>query len=104
VLAGQEGQRGFRNGHGKQALFSMPTSLCQLPHGFLVVADSANACLRRINVATREVTTLAGACGKRPGFADGLVSEALFSSSIRSIACLANCTVLVGDTSNGRLR
>ena len=44
------------------------------------------------------------ACGERPGHEDGPAAEARFGSSIKSIACLANCSVLVGDAGTGRLR
>jgi len=104
VLAGREGHPGFHNGPGSQALLNAPSGLCQLPGGFLVVADRANACLRRINLSTGRVSTLAGACGQRPGFADGAAEEARFSDTIGSVTCLANCSVIVGDVANGRLR
>ena len=104
VLAGGEGQPGFRNGPGQQALLSSPTGLCQMPHGRLAVADSGNACIRSIDTTTGTVSTLAGACGERPGHEDGPAAEARFGSSIKSIVCLANCSVLVGDVGTGRLR
>lgn len=49
------------------------------------------------------VSTLAGVCGST-GQRDGTGQSALFSDSIQSITCLANCSVLVADMANGRLR
>lgn len=74
-----------------------------MPHGRLAVADAGNSCIRQIDPATGHVTTLAGRCGLT-GFVDGPASGALFSTGLKSIVCLANCSVLVADVSNGRLR
>lgn len=49
------------------------------------------------------VSTLAGTCGK-PGAADGPADQATFSRSLKSITCLANCSILIGDVANGRIR
>lgn len=49
------------------------------------------------------VTTLAGQCG-HPGDQDGSGQEALFSPVIKSLVCLANCSLLVGDAGTGTLR
>ena len=54
-------------------------------------------------VTAGTVSTLAGTCGSS-GMRDGPAGEALFSASIKSIACLPNCSVLVGDVSNQRTR
>ncbi len=51
TLAGDCGHPGgFRNGQGDHALFSMPRGLCYHDMDFLVIADSQNACLRRISL------------------------------------------------------
>ena len=50
-MAGMCGHSGgFRNGRGDCALFSMPRGLCYHPVDFLVIADSQNACIRRISL------------------------------------------------------
>ena len=50
------------------------------------------------------VETLAGQCGN-PGFQDGVADEARFSDSTWDILCIPqDCSVLVSDPSNGRLR
>lgn len=105
LLAGAEGEPGYQDGPGPKARFHCPTAACALPGSgsLLVVADSQNACIRLVD-RNGSVATLAGACGERPGYRDGPGRDALFSTAIRSLVCLDNCSVLVGDASNGRLR
>ncbi|QMU73335.1 NHL domain-containing thioredoxin family protein [Streptacidiphilus sp. P02-A3a] len=54
------GERGFADGPAGQAAFSEPQGLALLPDGGIVVADTVNHALRRVDPATGEVTTLAG--------------------------------------------
>ena len=104
VLAGQEGKPGYEDGLGRQALLSAPTAMCLMPDRHLAFADSGNACVRRADATSGAVDTLAGRCGDKAGYEDGAAGEARFGSGIKSIACLPNCSVLVGDVSTGRLR
>lgn len=105
IIAGREGQAGFQDGPSHQALLHSPTALCELPgRGGVAVADSGNCCVRLIDPASGTVSTLAGACGKGEGHQDGPGPDARFSAGIRSLACLANCSVLVGDAGTSTLR
>ncbi|WP_030376874.1 MULTISPECIES: thioredoxin-like domain-containing protein [unclassified Streptomyces] len=54
------GVRGFADGPADAAAFSEPQGLALLADGAVVVADTVNHALRRLDVATGEVTTLAG--------------------------------------------
>ncbi|MFD8228475.1 thioredoxin-like domain-containing protein [Streptomyces massasporeus] len=54
------GERGFADGTGDTAAFSEPQGLALLEDGSVVVADTVNHALRRLDLATGEVTTLAG--------------------------------------------
>ncbi|MEV5440112.1 thioredoxin-like domain-containing protein [Streptomyces sp. NPDC052682] len=54
------GVRGFADGGPDTAAFNEPQGLALLPDGSVVVADTVNHALRRLEVATGEVTTLAG--------------------------------------------
>ncbi|MFF7735385.1 thioredoxin-like domain-containing protein [Streptomyces sp. NPDC007984] len=54
------GERGFTDGTGDTAAFSEPQGLALLDDGTVVVADTVNHALRRLDLATGEVTTLAG--------------------------------------------
>ncbi|MFF5495974.1 NHL domain-containing thioredoxin family protein [Streptomyces aquilus] len=54
------GRRGFADGSADAASFNEPQGLAPLPDGSVVVADTVNHALRRLDLATGEVTTLAG--------------------------------------------
>jgi thiol-disulfide isomerase/thioredoxin len=54
------GERGLRDGDVTTAAFNEPQGLALLDDGTVVVADTVNHALRRLDVATGEVTTLAG--------------------------------------------
>ncbi|MFI1832322.1 thioredoxin-like domain-containing protein [Streptomyces olivaceoviridis] len=54
------GTRGFADGGPREASFSEPQGLTLLDDGSVVVADTVNHALRRLDPATGEVTTLAG--------------------------------------------
>ncbi|MER8219808.1 NHL domain-containing thioredoxin family protein [Streptomyces sp. NPDC094143] len=54
------GTRGFANGAAGTATFNEPQGLAVLDDGSVVVADTVNHALRRLDLATGEVTTLAG--------------------------------------------
>jgi thiol-disulfide isomerase/thioredoxin len=54
------GSRGFADGPSDTAAFSEPQGLALLDDGSVVVADTVNHALRRLDLTTGEVTTLAG--------------------------------------------
>ena len=54
------GERGLVDGDAATARFSEPQGLALLPDGSVVVADTVNHALRRVDVETGRVTTLAG--------------------------------------------
>ncbi|MEU6243364.1 thioredoxin-like domain-containing protein [Streptomyces sp. NPDC047024] len=54
------GDRGLADGAAEQASFNEPQGLALLDDGAVVVADTVNHALRRLDLATGEVTTLAG--------------------------------------------
>ncbi|WP_329533278.1 thioredoxin-like domain-containing protein [Streptomyces sp. NBC_01450] len=54
------GMRGFVDGSAEEAGFSEPQGLALLDDGSVVVADTVNHALRRLDLATGEVSTLAG--------------------------------------------
>jgi len=49
VYAGRLGHAGFRDGHRQRALFSAPRGMCADTNGTLIIADSGNACVRRVS-------------------------------------------------------
>ena len=54
------GERGFADGPAAQASFSEPQGLALLPDGSVVVADTVNHALRRVDLADGSVVTVAG--------------------------------------------
>ncbi|MGW4443617.1 thioredoxin-like domain-containing protein [Streptomyces sp. NPDC004682] len=54
------GDRGLTDGAAEQASFNEPQGLALLDDGAVVVADTVNHALRRLDLTTGEVTTLAG--------------------------------------------
>ncbi|WP_329292525.1 NHL domain-containing thioredoxin family protein [Streptomyces pseudovenezuelae] len=54
------GARGFADGTAGSAAFGEPQGLALLDEGAVVVADTVNHALRRLDLGTGEVTTLAG--------------------------------------------
>ncbi|WP_433341146.1 NHL domain-containing thioredoxin family protein [Streptomyces sp. CA-253872] len=54
------GERGLIDGDAAQARFNEPQGLALLPDGAVVVADTVNHALRRVDLASGEVSTLAG--------------------------------------------
>ncbi len=53
--AGVDGVAGFRNGDRTAAHFHSPRGMCGDGRGNLVIVDSGNACLRRINASGAQV-------------------------------------------------
>ncbi|MER7738591.1 NHL domain-containing thioredoxin family protein [Streptomyces sp. NPDC096538] len=54
------GERGLTDGPADTARFQEPQGLALLPDGAVAVADTVNHALRRVDLASGEVTTLAG--------------------------------------------
>lgn len=77
LLAGATGGRGDGDGIGKAARFNAQEGLVADGKGNLYVADHNNHTIRRIVLATAEVTTIAGTPGVS-GLDDGLGSQARF--------------------------
>jgi len=77
TLSGWAGERGYADGAGRAARFNYPYGLATDGVN-LYVADSQNYVIRRIEIATGSVTTLAGTPGVS-GYADGSGMTAKFS-------------------------
>ncbi len=112
-------QPGSRDGDRSQATFNGPQGLTLDGRGFLWVTDTGNHTIRRMNLSTGQVTTVAGRAGS-PGNADGSGSAARFNAPL-GIALQAESLeeqlqrelrgdppppvrVIVADSGNGRIR
>lgn len=78
---GGAGRGGYADGHAESASFENPTDIVFTPDGSTALVAEAFK-VRSIDVATRRVSTLAGA---HSGFQDGVGTKALFSGWIRHI-------------------
>lgn len=104
TLAGN-GQLGYRDGDGSQAMFRNPTGAAVGPAGEIYVADSGNHAIRRLDRRPDggwQVSTLAGA-GFTAGFADGPAPNARFTRPM-ALAVDGAGNVYVADQDNHRIR
>jgi DNA-binding beta-propeller fold protein YncE len=95
--------QGFADATGTSAKFKAPTGICISPDGlYLYVADYSGHRIRRINIATKSVSTIAGSGAS--GYADGTSTAALFSYP--SGLCISGdgTTLYVSDYGNSRIR
>ena len=101
TLAGSPGS-GWHDGVGAAAEFSRFRALAADGAGNLYVADTFNHTIRKIVVATGEVTTLAGTAGES-GSADGVGAAARFRSP-RGVVADGAGHLYVADSGNYRIR
>jgi len=80
-IAGTAGQYGSLDEIGAAASFNGPTAIAADGVGNLYVTDAGNATIRKIVLATKAVTTLAGLAGAY-GTADGIGAAARFNYPI----------------------
>ena len=100
TLAGTAGSSGSADGTGTAAFFNNPADIASDGTN-LYIADSGNNTIRKIVIATGEVTTLAGTAGS-PGSADGTGTGALFNNPL-GVASDVN-DVYVTDSGNNTIR
>ena len=98
TLAGHS--TGNANGQTSTATFDTPTSIAVLPNNILVVVDSGNHLIRKIDLNTKTVSTLAG---KSKGYFDGQLSQALFNGPF-GIAVSPKGDIYISDTNNHCIR
>ncbi|HEU0115592.1 MAG TPA: hypothetical protein VFQ80_12990, partial [Thermomicrobiales bacterium] len=101
TFAGATGQIGSADGRGAAARFNEPESVV-VDAGNLYVSDIGNVNIRKIVLANRMVTTLAGMAGQR-GAADGIGANALFAAPY-GIASDGAGNLYVTDGDNHEIR
>jgi len=96
--------KGYQDGAASEARFNAPFSLAFDPTGtFLVVADSGNHVIRRVEVATGAVSTVAGLSGSQ-GLVDGAGGDARFRDPRGVSVSPDGSWVAVADTGNNAVR
>lgn len=93
---------GHKDGTFKEALFRDIWGLAVAPDGAVIVADTGNHCIRKVDIASGSVTTLAGT-PEDFGFADGPGAQAKFYSP-KDVAVSADGTIYVADYFNSCIR
>ena len=102
LVAGNLTDAGYADGVGATARFNLPLGLSLSATGQLFVADTQNSMIRRINLATGEVSAWAG-MAPQPGRVDGEGTQARFANMGPS--CVdTNGNVYVVDTQAKTLR
>ncbi|MBK8481058.1 MAG: hypothetical protein IPL40_07755 [Proteobacteria bacterium] len=99
-LAG-DGQPGQRDGVAGQARFSEPRGLAADDQGALYVSECQNQLIRRLQLSSAMVTTVAGSAGLA-GAADGPAGSARFRCP--SDLVVLGGSLYVADTDNGTIR
>ncbi|RYY26233.1 MAG: hypothetical protein EOO04_10955 [Chitinophagaceae bacterium] len=103
TLAGKMLQPGNQEGVGTNAAFNRPKGIALDPQGnFLYVSDWNNARVKKINIATREVTTFAGYGVFRPDM-DGVGAQVMINFP-GHLLVHSDGTVLIGQANSGRIR
>jgi len=102
TLAGRGESYGSVDGIGAAARFAEPSAVSEDGAGNLYVADTYNNAIRKVVLATGQVTTLAGKAGSS-GNADGIGSAARFSWPY-GVAADRSGNVYVADYGNHRIR
>ena len=101
TIAGN-GVPGFADGFGTSVFFDNPTGLALSPDSkFLYVADFNNFRIRRIDLSTLRVDTLAGSGDQ--GDADGPPGDATFDQ-VFGLAVDSDGTIFVSEVGSGRIR
>ncbi|HEX6838648.1 MAG TPA: hypothetical protein VF334_18850 [Polyangia bacterium] len=102
AVAGTPRVAGSNDGVGAKARFNAPQGLASDGKGALYVADTLNDAVRKIDLATKTVTTAAGVVGAT-GSDDGPVASAHFSQP-GALAADGVGDIFVGDTLNDLVR
>lgn len=104
TLAGQLGQTGSNDGTGNNARFFKPQGVAISADSlFALVSDSGNHTIRRINLSTGDVTTIAGTAGIAASD-NGIGSAASFNNPTVVAISGDSSMALVADTDNHTIR
>jgi DNA-binding beta-propeller fold protein YncE len=99
------GRKGYSGdgGPATAATFNGPKELALDPQGNILIVDTENHAIRRLDRATGTITTLAGN-GQPGGHGDGGPATAARLNRPHGIAIAPDGGILVGDSDNHRVR
>jgi hypothetical protein len=97
---------GHADGTGTNATCAIPQGFCADNSGNVYFTDTGNSSIRKLNVYTSVITTLAGggATGVATGNTDGTGTNALFTNPIGICIDTSNNILYISDTGTGRIR
>jgi len=102
TIAGKEGSNGSADGTGAAARFFGPRGLATDGAGNLYVSDTSNHTIRKVVIATGEVSTIAGTA-MQFGAVDGVGADARFALPMALVAD-GKGSLFVADSQNGAIR
>ena len=104
TLAGT-GERGYGGDDGPalSAVFDAPKELAIDREGNLLIVDTENHMIRRVDIRTRTVAAIAGS-GRQGGDGDGGPARAASLDRPHGAAAAADGSIYIGDTNNHRIR
>jgi sugar lactone lactonase YvrE len=96
--------QGYADGVGSQAAFYHNAGLAWVPsQNVIYIADAGNACIRKLDLTTDTVTTLAGV-PSQPGLVDGTLAQARFNNPWGILASPDGTKLYVADTGDHVIR
>lgn len=102
ILAGKQGTSGWVDGPCEEALFNNPRQMALDKDGNLIIAETNNHCIRKIDLATGIVSTIAGF--PISGYRDGALDKAQFNQPYGVAVDPIDGSIYVGDGENRRIR
>jgi sugar lactone lactonase YvrE len=103
ILAGTHAIAGWKDGPGAEALFRSPRQMVLDGKGNLIIADANNHCIRKLNLESKEVSTIAGVPYKS-GHRDDVLDKSLFNQPFGVAVCPIDGSIYVADSQNRRIR
>src|SRR5438552_1609034 len=94
---------GGDDGPALAASFNAPKELAIDREGNLLIVDTENHAIRRVDLRTRTVATIAGS-GRQGGDGDGGPARAAALDRPHGAAVAADGSIYIGDTNNNRIR
>lgn len=94
---------GYSDDFGSNAQFNEPQGIANYTIDLIYIADTQNHLIRKINVTSGQVTTVAGSYGASPGLLDGQGTSAKFNLPT-GLVVDASGNIFVADKGNHAIR